>query len=71
MKMLSRLIAGALCLGHVWVGIGAVAAYNGASWQTGALLGIFGITDSALYAVATAGLVSFPAGLIIVVGVGL
>jgi hypothetical protein len=57
--------------GNVWVGIGAVAAYHGASWQTGVMIGVMGVSDSALYTIALSSVVAFPVSMAVAVGVGL
>lgn len=71
LRVLTILLASVLCFSRVWVGIGAIAALNGADWRTGAALGLLGVSDSVLYSIAFAGLVSGPAGIAIAAGVGL
>lgn len=60
-----------LCTGKIWLGVGAVAAAHGASWQTGAGIGALGVADGVLYSIALAGVVSGPVGIAVGAGIGL
>lgn len=76
MRKLKRVLAlallpAALCCGKIWLGIGAVAAANGASWKTGVAIGALGISDGVLYSIALAGIVGGPAGIAVGAGIGL
>jgi hypothetical protein len=57
--------------GKVWLGIGAVAAANGASWRANTLLGVLGVSDGVLYSIALDGVVAGPAGIAVGAAVGL